>query len=113
MLIEQIDLVDLSFEFAKALMVSSLVFMLWRKGKQYPELSGGSWNVILLGFICIAIGLILDFSDEIIDYRVNETMGFIEKLIEESILMLGFIMVTFGFDKWSTFVGRFLGIKQR
>ncbi|MCK5727589.1 MAG: hypothetical protein KAG10_00775 [Methylococcales bacterium] len=112
MFIEQLDVVDLILEGTKALLGCSVVFILWRSGKKYPELSGGSWNIILLGFLCIAIGLILDFSDEIINYNVNETIGFIEKLIEEGVLMLGFIMVTFGFDKWSMFVGRFLGIKQ-
>ncbi|MCK5872523.1 MAG: hypothetical protein KAG26_06835 [Methylococcales bacterium] len=111
MFIEQIDVIDLILEGTKALLGCNVVFILWRSGKKYPELSGGSWNIILFGFSCITIGSILDFSDEIINYHQLEIVGHIEAILEEGLLMLGFIMVAFGFDKWSTFVGRFLGIK--
>jgi hypothetical protein len=108
MFIEKIDSVDLILEGTKALLVCSLVFILWRSGKKYPELSGGSWQVILLGFSCIGMGLLLDFSDEIINYHQIEMMDLVETIIEEGLLMLGFILVTIGFNKWSTFVGRFI-----
>ncbi|MDQ7091053.1 MAG: hypothetical protein Q9M50_10490 [Methylococcales bacterium] len=112
MFLEDIDLVDLIFESIKMTLVFSLVFILWRSGKKYPELSGGSWNLILFGFICIATGLLLDLSDEIINYGVMEMVDLIETIIEEGILMLGFVLVTIGFNKWFAFVGRFLGINR-
>ena len=112
MLVEHIDLVDFILEGIKAALVFSLVFILWRSGKKYPELSGGSWNLILFGFICMAIGLMLDWSDEIINYGKIEVIDIIETVIEEGILMLGFVLVTIGFNKWFAFVGRFLGINR-
>lgn len=89
-----------------------LIFILWSSGKKYPELSGGSWNLILLGFIFIAIGMALDWSDEIINYKGVELFDLVETIIEEGILMLGFVLVTIGFNKWFAFVGRFLGINR-
>ncbi len=112
MLVEHIDLVDFTLEGIKTILVFSLVFILWRSGKKYPELSGGSWNLILFGFICMAIGLLLDWSDEVIDYGKIALVDLVETIIEEGILMLGFILVTIGFKKWFTFVGRFLGIDR-
>jgi len=112
MLVEHIDLVDFILEGIKTTLVFALVFILWRSGKKYPELSGGSWNLILLGFICMAIGLMLDWSDEVINYEKIEVVDIIETVIEEGILMLGFILVTIGFNKWFSFVGRFLGINR-
>ena len=113
MLVENIDIVDLILEAIKTVLVLSLVIILWRSGKKYPELSGGSWNLILWGFISIMVGMLLDWSDEIIDYnKINSTLDVAETIIEEGILMLGFILVTIGFNKWFAFVGRFLGINR-
>ncbi len=113
MFVDPINIVDAILEGIKATLVFSLVFILWRSGKKYPELSGGSWNLILFGFICIAIGLMLDFSDEFIDYgSIIATADIIETIIEEGVLMLGFVLVTIGFNKWFAFVGRFLGINH-
>ena len=112
MLVEHIDLVDFILEGIKAALVCGLVFILWHSGKKYPELSGGSWNLILFGFICMAIGLILDWSDEVINYGELEGIDIVETVIEEGILMLGFVLVTIGFNKWFAFVGRFLGINR-
>jgi hypothetical protein len=112
MFIETIDTVDLILETIKAVLVIVLIFILWKSGKKYPELSGGSWNLILFGFICIAIGMLLDLSDEVINYQVIPLIDIVEAIIEEGILMLGFVLVTFGFNKWFAFVGRFLGIKH-
>ena len=112
MLVEHIDLVDFILEGIKTALVFGLVFILWRSGKKYPELSGGSWNLILLGFICMAIGLMLDWSDEVINYGEIEVVDIIETVIEEGVLMLGFVLVTIGFNKWFAFVGRFLGINR-
>ncbi len=112
MLVEHIDIVDFILEGIKTALVFSLVFILWRSGKKYPELSGGSWNLILFGFICMAIGLMLDWSDEIINYGRMDIIDIVETVIEEGILMLGFVLVTIGFNKWFAFVGRFLGINR-
>lgn len=112
MFVEYIDIVDFILESIKAILVFGLIFILWKSGKKYPELSGGSWNLILLGFICIAIGLTLDWSDEIINYKAINMVDVIETVIEEGILMLGFVLVTIGFNKWFAFVGRFLGINR-
>lgn len=112
MIVENIDVVDFVLEAIKAALVLGLIFILWSSGKKYPELSGGSWNLILVGFICMAVGLILDWTDEIINYGAIELVDLIETVIEEGILMLGFVLVTIGFNKWFAFVGRFLGINR-
>jgi len=112
MFVDHIIFIDVLLEGIKAMLVCSLVFVLWRSGKRYPELSGGSWNLILVGFIFISIGLLLDLSDEFINYKVTEIVNVVEAVIEEGIIMLGFVLVTIGFKKWFTFVGRFLGIKR-
>lgn len=111
MFVENIDIVDFILEAIKTALVLGLVFILWRSGKKYPELSGGSWNLILFGFICIAVGLMLDWSDEVINYGKG-VADLVETVIEEGILMLGFVLVTIGFNKWFAFVGRFLGINR-
>ncbi len=112
MIVENIDVVDFVLEAIKAALVLGLIFILWSSGKKYPELSGGSWNLILVGFICMAVGLILDWTDEVINYGAVELVDLIETVIEEGILMLGFVLVTIGFNKWFAFVGRFLGINR-
>lgn len=112
MIVEDINVVDFVLEAIKAALVLGLIFVLWASGKKYPELSGGSWNLILIGFICILVGMILDWTDEIIYYGAIEVVDLIESIIEEGILMLGFILVTIGFNKWFAFVGRFLGISR-
>ncbi|NOQ34550.1 MAG: hypothetical protein GQ569_01475 [Methylococcaceae bacterium] len=112
MFVENIDVVDFVLEAIKVALVIGLIFILWSSGKKYPELSGGSWNLILLGFISIAVGMLLDWSDEIINYKAIEVLDLAETIIEEGILMLGFVLVTIGFNKWFAFVGRFLGINR-
>lgn len=112
MLVEHIDIVDFILEGVKTTLVFSLVIILWRSGKKYPELSGGSWNLILFGFIFMAMGFMLDWSDEVINYGKIDILDIAETVIEEGILMLGFVLVTIGFNRWFAFVGRFLGINR-
>jgi hypothetical protein len=112
MWIEHVNFIDLVVEGIKAILVLALIVTLWRSGKRYPELAGGSWNLIILGFVCIETGMLLDWSDETIDYNAIG-IDLIETVIEEGILTLGFILITIGFDKWFEFIGRFLGISRQ
>lgn len=113
MLIENISYIDLVVEGIKAALVLALIFILLRCGKKYPELAGGSWNLIIIGFICIDFGMFLDLSDEIISYRDAGTLiDLVETIIEEGSSMVGFILITVGFGKWFDFVGKFLGMES-
>lgn len=113
MLIENISYIDLVVEAIKAALVLALIFILWRCGKKYPELAGGSWNLIIIGFICIDFGMFLDVSDEIIGYRdAGTVVDLLETVIEEGSSMLGFVLITVGFGKWFDFVGKFLGMER-
>lgn len=111
MFVEHINNTDIIIEGIKALLVLALVFVLWRCGKKYPELAGGSWNLIIFGFICIEVAMLLDWSDEIIDY---DAMGvdLFETIFEEGLSMVGFVLTTIGFSKWFEFVGKFLGMDR-
>lgn len=109
MLVEQINYTDLIIEGIKAGLVLALIFILWRCGKKYPDLAGGSWNLIIFGFIGIEMGMLLDWSDEIIDYA---TFDLLETMIEEGSSMLGFVLITVGFSRWFEFVGKFLGMDR-
>jgi hypothetical protein len=109
MLIEQINYTDLIIEGIKAALVLALIFILWRCGKKYPDLAGGSWNLIIFGFIGIELGMLLDWSDEIIDYA---SFDLFETVIEEGSSMLGFVLITVGFGRWFEFVGKFLGMDR-
>lgn len=112
MFVENISYIDLVTEGIKATLVFALLIILWRCGKKYPELAGGSWNLILIGFICIDVGMLLDLSDEIISYRnTSQIVDLVETVIEEGGSMLGFVLVTIGFNKWFQFVGKFLGME--
>jgi hypothetical protein len=113
MWVENISYIDLVVEGIKAALVLALIFILWRCGKKYPELAGGSWNLIIIGFICIDFGMLLDWSDEMISYRDAGTMiDLVETIIEEGSSMLGFVLITIGFSKWFEFVGKFLGMSR-
>jgi hypothetical protein len=107
--IENIDYIDIVIESVKAILVLALIFILLRCGKKYPDLAGGSWNLIIFGFIFIDIGMILDVSDEIIDYA---SFNLLESIIEEGAVMLGFVLITVGFGRWFEFVGKFLGMDR-
>jgi hypothetical protein len=109
MLIENINYIDLITEGIKAILVLVLIFILWRCGKKYPELAGGSWNLIIFGFIGIDFAMFLDWSDEIVSYR---SIDLLETIIEEGSSMLGFVLITVGFSKWFEFVGKFLGMDR-
>jgi hypothetical protein len=109
MLIEQINYTDLIIEGIKAVLVLALIFILWRCGKKYPDLAGGSWNLIIFGFVGIELGMLLDWSDEIIDYA---SFDLLETVIEEGSSMLGFVLITVGFGRWFEFVGKFLGMDR-
>ena len=83
-LVENISYIDLITEAIKAILVFALLIILWQCGKKYPDLAGGSWNLIIIGFICIDIGMFLDLSDEFISYRnTSEIVDLIENTIEE------------------------------
>ncbi len=107
--IENIDYIDIIIESIKATLVLALIFILLRCGKKYPDLAGGSWNLIIFGFIGIDIGMFLDVSDEIIDYG---TFDLFESVIEEGAVMIGFVLITIGFSRWFEFVGKFLGMDR-
>lgn len=112
MFVENISYIDLVTEGIKAALVFALLIILWRCGKKYPDLAGGSWNLILIGFIFIDIGMLLDLSDEIISYRdTSQVVDLVESIIEEGSSMLGFVLITVGFNKWFQFVGKFLGME--
>jgi hypothetical protein len=55
--------------------------------------------------------MLLDCSDEIIDY---DAMGvdLFETIFEEGLSMVGFVLTTIGFSKWFEFVGKFLGMDR-
>ncbi len=111
-LVEHISYIDIITESIKAILVLALLVILWRCGKRYPDLAGGSWNLILIGFVCIDIGMFLDVSDEIISYRnTSDLVDLVENTIEEGCSMLGFVLITVGFSKWFQFVGKFLGME--
>lgn len=112
MFVEHIDHTDIIIEGIKALLVLALLFVLWRCGRKYPELSGGSWNLIIIGFFCIEMGMLLDWSDEIINYD-SLHIDLIETIIEEGMSMVGFVLTTIGFSKWFEFVGKFLGMDSQ
>jgi hypothetical protein len=112
-LVENVSYIDLVIEGVKALLVLALIFILWSCGKKYPELAGGSWNLIIFGFIGLEIGMALDFTDEIISYRdTSAVIDLIESIIEEGFAMLGLVLITVGFSKWFDFVGKFLGMER-
>jgi hypothetical protein len=112
MFVENISYIDLVTEGVKASLVFALLIILWRCGKKYPDLAGGSWNLILIGFIFVDIGMFLDLSDEIISYRnTSQVVDLVESIIEEGSSMLGFVLITVGFSKWFQFVGKFLGME--
>lgn len=111
-LVEPIVYLDVITEGIKAVLVFVLLVILWRCGKKYPDLAGGSWNLILIGFVCIDIGMFLDVSDEFISYRnTSHLVDLVENTIEEGCSMLGFVLITIGFSKWFQFVGKFLGME--
>ena len=111
-LVQDISYLDIITEAIKAVLVLVLLVILWRCGKKYPDLAGGSWNLILIGFVCINIGMFLDVSDEVISYRdTSKLVNIIENTIEEGLSMIGFVLITVGFNKWFQFVGKFLGME--
>lgn len=112
MFVEHIEHKDIILEGIKAALVLALIFVLWRCGRKYPELAGGSWNLIIFGFLSIEIAMLLDWSDEIIDYK-GLNIGLIEGIIEEGLSMVGFVLTTIGFSKWFEFVGKFLGMDSQ
>ena len=114
MFIEDINLVDLTLEGAKALGMLVLLFILGRAGRRYPELSSeGSWNLIIFGFMLMFVGFLFDWSDEFINYEISAMADSIESAIEEITLIGGLAMVTLGFSMWFSFVGRVLGLTDR
>ena len=114
MFIEDINMVDLSLEGAKAVGMLILLFILGHAGRRYPELSSeGSWNLILFGFMLMFVGFLFDWSDEFINYEISAMADSIESAIEEISLIGGLAMVTIGFSMWFSFVGRVLGLTDR
>ncbi len=112
---DTINILDVVLEGAKALIMVVLVIIIWGAGRKFPQLSGGSWNLIIFGFMLMAVGFFFDFSDELINYESAEMPSIIstlQSIIEEGCLIGGLLLVTIGFKKWFNFVGRFLGLKS-
>lgn len=111
MFVDSINMTDVVLEGLKVLTTLILIIILINAGKRYPQLSGGTWHIIIFGFVLMFTGFLFDFSDEIINYEANPIAENIEGLVEESTLIIGLILVTFGFKNWFSFIGRILGLK--
>ena len=111
MFVNSIDMTDVVLEGLKVIITLILIIILIKAGRRFPQLSGGGWRIVIFGFVLMFLGFLFDFSDEIINYKVDQIANEFESLIEEISLITGLILVTFGFKNWFSFIGRILGLK--
>lgn len=111
MFVDSINMTDVVFEGLKALVTLILIFILIGASKRFPQLSGSAWRMVIFGFVLMFFGFLFDWSDEIINYEAYPVLENIESLVEELSLIIGLILVSYGFKNWFSFVGRILGLK--
>lgn len=113
MLVQSPDMFRLVLEGVKVIAMIGVLVELVRAGRRYPEIATTSWEWIIVGFFMMLVAFVVDFSDEIINYRASYMPNLFATFIGEAGLIGGLILVAMGFRTWFQFMARFLGLKPR
>lgn len=94
---------DATLEIFRAIVLAGIVVMLIRSGKRRHELTKHGWNLILVGFILLLFGSIMDITDEYDNLSqyviIGDTpiQGVLEKIVG---FLFGFISIAIGLIMW-------------
>ncbi len=112
-LVQSPDWFRVVLEATTVIAVAALLVVLVRAGRKYPEIATTSWQWVVVGFVMIVVALLVDLSDEIIDYRAAYMPNVIAAFVTEGGMVCGLILATVGFATWFEFMARFFGLRRK
>ncbi len=113
MLVQSPDWFRLFLEAIQVIAMVVLLVVLVRAGRRYPEIATTSWQWVVVGFTMMLFASLVDFTDEVFNYKAAYMPNLFATFISKAGMIGGLILAAMGFSTWFEFMARFLGLRPK